>query len=110
MKTLLKLLCLTFLTWSCASRIHSGPDCLSAALDDFQTWCCTSSAHVDEYQFQGQPVYLFEPGTCGADMPTYVLDAQCDTLGFLGGFAGFTQIQGLDFASNSSFQGTIWHN
>ena len=65
---------------------------------------------MDEYQFQGQPVYLFEPGTCGADMPIYVLDAQCDTLGFLGGFAGFTKIQGLDFASNSSFQGTIWHN
>ncbi len=110
MRALLSLLGLSFLTWSCGSRLQGGPACLPAALDAFQTWCCASSAHVDEYQFQGQPVYLFEPGTCGADMPTYVLDAQCDTLGFLGGFAGFTQIQGLDFASNSSFQGTIWHN
>lgn len=110
MKTLFSLLSLALFTWSCGSRVHGGPECLSAALDGFQTWCCASSAHVDEYQFQGQPVYLFEPGTCGADMPTYVLDAQCDTLGFLGGFAGFTEIQGLDFAANSSFQGTIWHN
>ena len=110
MRAFLSLLGLSFLTWSCGSRLHGGPSCLPAALDAFQTWCCASSAHVDEYQFQGQPVYLFEPGTCGADMPTYVLDAQCDTLGFLGGFAGFTQIQGLDFAANSSFQGTIWHN
>jgi hypothetical protein len=110
MRAFLSLLSLAFLTWSCGTRLQGGPPCLPAALDAFQTWCCASSAHVDEYQFQGQPVYLFEPGTCGADMPTYVLDAQCDTLGFLGGFAGFTQIQGLDFASNSSFQGTIWHN
>jgi len=110
MRALLSVVILSLLTWSCGSRLPGGPACLPAALDAFQTWCCASSAHVDEYHFQGQPVYLFEPGTCGADMPTYVLDAQCDTLGFLGGFAGSTQIQGLDFASNSSFQGTIWHN
>ena len=110
MKTLLRILSLTLLTWSCGSRIQRVPECLTTSLEGFQSWCCASTAHVDEYQFQGKLVYLFDPGTCGADMPTYVLDTQCDTLGFLGGFAGFTEIQGLDFAAHSSFQGTIWHN
>lgn len=95
---------------SCSPRLTNGPECMPSALASFQSWCCTSGAHIDAFTFQGQPVYLFEPGTCGADMPTYVLDAQCDTLGFLGGFAGFTQINGVDFASHSSFQGTIWKN
>ncbi|HAB35778.1 MAG TPA: hypothetical protein DCE58_04165 [Cryomorphaceae bacterium] len=102
-------LCMAFLS-GCAPRLSSGPKCLPDALTAFQTWCCASGAHLDKYSFQGQPVYLFEPGTCGADMPTYVLDQHCDTLGFLGGFAGFTQIQGIDFASNASFQGSIWKN
>ncbi len=110
MKRLILLVGLSTALWGCHSWLQGKPDCLAKALDSFQTWCCPNSAHIDAYTFQGQPVYVFEPGTCGADMPSYVVNAQCDTLGFLGGIAGFSQIQGVDFAANSSFQETIWKN
>jgi hypothetical protein len=55
-------------------------------------------------------VYLFDPGLCGGDFPSYVLDGQCDTLGFLGGFPGFTEINGQPFAANAQFQSRLWSN
>jgi hypothetical protein len=90
---------------SCQNGLKEAPPCLQQKIPGFQAWCC-----IDEYQFQGKPVYTFDPGNCGGDFPTYVLDAPCDTLGFLGGFAGFTDIQGIPFYGNASFQRTLWKN
>ena len=56
---------------------------------------------------QQQVVYVFEPGTCGNDMAAPVMDANCNTLGSLGGFSGDTHINGEDF-SNAEFLETVW--
>ena len=52
-------------------------------------------------------VYVFDLGTCGADMTSEVLDENCNTLGFLGGIAGNTKINGDDFG-NAKYKSTIW--
>jgi len=46
---------------------------------------------------------------CGGDLASYVLSENCDTLGFLGGIAGNTIINGEPF-SNAEFRGMVWSN
>lgn len=53
-------------------------------------------------------VYVFNIGnTCGADMSSDVIDAECNNLGYLGGFDGNWEINGEDF-SNAIFVKTVW--
>lgn len=65
-------------------------------------------AHVDLYGFQGQNVYVFDPGTCGADMAAAV-DENCNALGTLGGFVGNTKINGEEF-SNAKRIREVWRD
>jgi hypothetical protein len=84
--------------------------CVDSKIDDFKkTAPCSSGAKVDEYKFQGNTAYVFEPGNCGADMTSEVLNDKCETIGFLGGISGNTKINGEDF-SNAKFQKTLWSN
>lgn len=73
---------------------------------DRDTHC--SSAHVDAYWFQNKTVYVFEPGSCGADMSSPVMDSDCNQLGSLGGFSGNLYINGVDFHKNAVFVKTVW--
>ena len=73
---------------------------------------CNKEAHCDdasvhEYLFQEKPVFVFEPGTCGADMASEVVTADCKTLGYLGGYAGNTKINGVEF-SQAIFVRVVW--
>ncbi|SNR82833.1 DUF6970 domain-containing protein [Hymenobacter mucosus] len=68
---------------------------------------CKEGASVREYFFQGKTVYLFIPGSCIADASSEVLDEDCNTVGYLGGLWGNTQVNGLDF-STAEFKRTIW--
>ncbi len=83
------------------------PECLSDKIQAFQTECCDQGANVKKYQFQGAPAYLFDPGTCGADMTSEVIDENCNVLGYLGGIAGNTTINGSNFET-AQLQATIW--
>lgn len=56
---------------------------------------------------QGKTVYVFDPGNCGADMTSEVIDSDCNSLGFLGGISGNFEINGGDF-SDAIFQITTW--
>ncbi|MDG1253539.1 MAG: hypothetical protein P8N56_07655 [Schleiferiaceae bacterium] len=96
--------------FACEPSLKPAPECLDHSLTQFKTWCCSQGAAIDSYNFQGQTVYLFDPGLCGGDFPNYVLDGQCDTLGFLGGIAGFTEINGQPFMANAQFQYRLWSN
>lgn len=87
----------------------SAPKCIDNKIEDFTKSCCPSGAHADEYSFQGKTVYVLEPGNCGADMSSAVYDTDCNSLGFLGGFAGNTKINGEEF-SNAKFNKTVWSN
>ncbi len=68
---------------------------------------CPDTGDVKEYLFQGKQIYVFNPGDCGADMTSEVIDSQCNTLGFLGSITGNTKINNEDF-SNAVYVRTIW--
>ena len=111
----MKFTSLILLTFFILSSCHkqkvdkSAPGCIDHKVDDFSKTCCSSSAKVEEYTFQGKTVYVFDPGNCGADMASDVYDSDCNSLGFLGGIAGNTKINGEDF-SNAKYIKTIWRN
>ena len=83
------------------------PKCVENKIKDFAKGPCDNGVNVKEYSFQNKTVYVFDPGTCGADMSAEVIDSDCNGLGALGGFSGNTVINGEDF-SNAIFQKIIW--
>ena len=85
------------------------PRCITAKTNDFKKGCCDSGANVKEYEFQGETVYTFWPGNCGADMTSEVTDSDCNSIGHLGGITGNTKINGEEF-SNAKLKKTIWSN
>ncbi|NVO19225.1 MAG: hypothetical protein HXX13_05960 [Bacteroidetes bacterium] len=88
---------------------NSTPSCLQNSINQFKLYACESNATVKEYKFQGKIVYLMEPGNCGADMASPVIDAECNSLGAIGGFTGNDSINGELF-SNATYIRTVWHN
>lgn len=85
----------------------SIPTCLKSQIEVFEKQNTCASAHVDEMTFQFKTVYVFDPGSCGADMTAEVLDNTCKSLGSLGGITGNTKIEGGEF-SQAKFVKTIW--
>ena len=83
------------------------PKCIKDKIKDFNKSSPCGNAGVNEYSFQGNTVYAFGPGTCGADMTAEVMSSNCVSLGFLGGLTGNTKINGEEFSS-AKFIKTIW--
>ncbi|MCF6352442.1 MAG: hypothetical protein L3J06_05485 [Cyclobacteriaceae bacterium] len=83
------------------------PRCISNLIDEFKKTASCNDAKVDQYIFQNQSVFVFELGSCGADLQAKVIDRNCNNLGSLGGVAGNTRINGDDFA-NAVFVRTVW--
>src|SRR5687767_11145398 len=105
MKALLILTALSFTTFTACKKQeirYGNSDCLTQQIQSFNQTSYCDDAHVDEYTFQGRTTYVFDAGTCGADMASAVLTTDCKTLGHLGGFSGNTEINGEDF-SNATF-------
>ncbi|NVO83839.1 DUF6970 domain-containing protein [Hymenobacter terrestris] len=67
----------------------------------------TIGASIKEFRFQDRLVIVFSPGNCGADEASDVLDENCRSIGFLGGFSGNTTINGESF-SKAEFKRTLW--
>ena len=100
---------LVFLS-SCTLDI--GPDtpgCIQDKIKEFNKAQipCESGKNVKEYSFQNTMVYVFDPGACGSDMGLDVYDSACNYLGFLGGIAGISKINGEEF-SNAEFTRIVW--
>ena len=87
-----------------------APKCLESRIETFNQSSHCDDSSVQEFMFQGKKVYVFDPGTCGNDMQSAVYDANCNSLGALGGIAGETSINGVDFPSNSEYIRTVWEN
>lgn len=83
------------------------PPCIKSKIRSFEKEASCSDAQVDEYEFQSETVYVFSPGSCGADMAAAVLDSKCNSKGQLGGFVGNTKVDGQEFSS-AKFIKTIW--
>jgi len=95
---------------SCKKKImvDGTPECLGKRITTFDKEQSCEDIRVDEYLFQSKPVYLFEPGTCGADFTTEVIDTDCNTLGHLHGIAGNAMINGENFSS-ATYVRNVWH-
>jgi hypothetical protein len=83
------------------------PDCIITKISEFEPIAC-EDGKVDKYTFQGETVYVFDPGIeCGADLSSEVVDEDAITLGNLGGISGNTIINGENFSS-AKFEKNIW--
>ena len=83
------------------------PDCIKDKIVDFSKEQTCTDIKVDEYTFQGISVFVFESGTCGADMQSEVLDSECNNLGALGGITGNWEVNGESF-EDAVFIKTVW--
>jgi len=72
------------------------PKCVEEKIKSFNITSTCADACVKEYMFQGASVYTFEPGTCGRDMTTEVIDRDCKKLGYLGGSWGTQKLMEKD--------------
>jgi hypothetical protein len=110
MKTLRLLLFLVPLFCTSCEKIDSDtPDCIKKLIRTQDGMSlCEDGAFLNLYSFQGQNVYVFDPGTCGADMAASVFTENCEKLGILGGFAGNTKINGVEFGQVAVKIKTLW--
>jgi hypothetical protein len=111
MKAIFAVLLLAMLGTGCRKNYLPEPECILSSVESFKkTAICDHGASVNVYEFAGRTVYVFDPGNCGADMQSNVLDANCRVLGVLGGIADNTKIDGIEFSSNSYYLRTVWSN
>jgi hypothetical protein len=103
------LLVIVFSGTSCKKKYITDdvPMPVRRSIEKFEKSSSCRDAHVDEFTFQQKDVYVFDEGTCGADMISVVLNEQGEKIGTLGGFTGNTQVNGESFA-NATFIRTIW--
>jgi hypothetical protein len=100
---------LTLFTSGC-EKIQECPDCIRDKVRKFAKQEVCNDSSVEEFLFQGEYVYVFSDGTCGADMGAAVYNENCEYMGFLGGFAGNLDINGVRFQDFAVLQRVIWHN
>ena len=94
---------------SCEKIDSDAPDCIKKLIKHPSGFInCETGASVNMYSFQGQNVYVFYPGSCGADMASTVFSENCENLGILGGFAGNTKINGVEFGQVAVKIKTVW--
>ncbi len=103
--TLLALFCSTILLVACKKEVTYSA-CIEAEITKFKT--NDSAGSIEEYTFNGKTVFSFSQGQNIADGGATVLDADCKQICFLGGIAGFTTCEGIDFAKNAKLVKTIW--
>jgi hypothetical protein len=108
-KVISLLVVLTVLSPAC-KKINIGqgtPWPIKREIRKFDKNALCNDARVDRYRFQNAPVYVFEAGTCGADMQSAVYDCHGAQLGSLGGFTGNMTIHGENFDS-AVLEKTVW--
>lgn len=71
---------------------------------------CETGASVKEYEFKGDLVYVFDHGICIADGAAAVINYDCDTIGWLGGIGGNSEIDGVNFHDKAELQRTLFSN
>jgi hypothetical protein len=110
MKTIRLLIFVIPLFLTACEKIDSDtPDCIKNLIKHHDgLGLCQTGAFLNLYTFQGQNVYVFDPGQCGADMAATVYSANCEKLGILGGIAGNTKINGVEFGQVAVKIKTLW--
>jgi len=96
-----------FLSCNKLEIADNTPSCIQEKIKKFDKSTNCETASVKEFSYQGTSVYMFDLGNCGNDMQSEVLNADCKTLGSLGGNVGNNTINGESF-SDAIFIKTIW--
>ena len=87
------------------------PPCITERIILFEeTEVCSSGASVREYKFDGDYVYVFDIGECSADIGQTVVNYNCDTIGYLGGYTENTTINGKVFYKKARLKRTLFSN
>jgi hypothetical protein len=88
------------------------PDCIKDKVKEFSKSdkICEQGASVYRYIFQGEYVYLFEPGNCRSEPIAQVFDEKCNFLCDLGGFMGNLICKDVLFFENVKDKTLIWEN
>ena len=107
-KTVLATLAVILAIGSCKKKDDSL--CIENRTHIFRLGACETGATVKQYTFQNETVYALHLGNCIADGSDEVLDADCTTIGFVGGFGGVSDINGENFYNNAVLEETIWSN
>lgn len=101
--------------FSCCQKLQleqDVPDCIEKKIEAYKTnkTPCESGKSVYRYTFQGEFVYVFNPGNCGADMMSDVYNEACNLICGLGGIAGNVTCQAENFDKNATDEKLIWKN
>ena len=108
MKQFLCILALSVALLSACKKSNNLEDCIDQRIVTFNMEAmCQNGSIVTRHHFQGETVYVLREGNCGADFQDEVIDVYCATLGYLGGIAGNSQINGEDF-NNAHLVDTLW--
>ena len=86
--------------------------CISQKIEAYKTskLPCEFGKSIYRYKFQGEYVYVFNPGNCGADMMSDIFDQNCNLICGLGGIAGNLICNNQNFWENSTDETLIWQN
>lgn len=85
--------------------------CIKKRIRKFaRTASCDLGAEVESVYFQGKVVYIFNPGNCGADMSTLVVDSDCHEVCSLGGFTGNVVCNGDSLYKEATNRQVVWRN
>ncbi len=106
-----KLILLSIFLVLAATACQPGPTaCMAEKIEAFkQSGPCTDGRAINTYKFNGEVVYVFDPGYCLADGGSEVVNQDCQTLGYLGGIMGNRTIQGKNF-DEAKHLALIWKN
>ena len=110
-KLVIALVLLLFFTGCRKNCLEHNSECLQTKIEEFKlNVICEDGASIKEYTFQGKTVFVFDQSRCMADGWADIWDENCNFLGMVGGIAGFSKIDGVDFFDNAKYKRTVWHN
>ncbi len=95
----------------CSKDDFCGPSpCIYNEIEIIEMHPQCDNSQVAEYKFQGKSVFVFDLGNCVDDGGSKVLDIYCNEIGFLGGFVGNQDVNGVEFYKKAKFIRTLWKN
>ncbi len=110
MKKIILLIISSVIVFTACNKLdiaEGTPNCVKHKINGLNKNDCNTGVNVMEYTFQGETVYVLNPGNCTPDGMSEVIDSHCKSLGSLWGFAGNKIINGEDF-TNATYIRTVW--
>lgn len=110
MRSLISALSITVMVAACKKSDVAAdiPVCIKSNIEANKNQPYWNVKQVDEYQYQGKLVYVYEAETVYPDMQTPIFSSDCAIICTLGGIAGTTTCNGENFSNKSTFIRTVW--